>query len=78
MDTETIVGIDLGTTNSEVAVIKAAGRSSSKRMARQSCHRSSAWTAGQLLVGNAAATSTCWLRNGLSDRSSGRWARRSR
>ncbi len=51
---ETIIGIDLGTTNSEVAVIKDGRPSSSKRTANRSCPRSSALTPrADLLVGKA-------------------------
>ena len=78
MDTETIVGIDLGTTNSEVAVIQG-GRPVVLEENGEAILPSVVGldAQGRLLVGNACAISTFWLPNVLSDRSNGRWAKRS-
>ncbi len=79
MNTDTIIGIDLGTTNSEVAVIRD-GRPVVLEEDGDPILPSVVGLdpQGHLLVGKAAATSTFSLRNGPSDRSSGKWARRSR
>ena len=71
-----IVGIDLGTTNSEVAIVATASRTSSRRTAIRSCPRSSACprTAG-CSSARPPATSGCSPRSAPSSRSSARWAR---
>ena len=79
MDTDTIIGIDLGTTNSEVAVIRD-GRPVVLEEDGEAILPSVVGldAQGRLLVGKAAPISTFWLRSERSDRSNGRWARRSR
>ena len=77
---DTIVGIDLGTTNSEVAIIRDGQPVVLRtRTATRSCPRSSASTrrAGCSSAGRPG-TSSCSPPSGPSARSSGRWARKSR
>ena len=77
MGMQTIIGIDLGTTNSEVAVIKD-GRAIVLEADGEAILPSVVGLdlQGNLLVGKAAPINTCWRRNGRSARSSGRWATR--
>ena len=72
-----IVGIDLGTTNSEVAIVRdgqphvfARGRRSDPAVVRRPVR-------GRPAAGRQGgqATSGCWPRSAPSSRSSARWAR---
>ncbi len=80
MNTDTIIGIDLGTTNSEVAIIRDGrpvvleedGDPILPSVVGLDRAGPACWSARR------RATSTSSRRNGPSGRSSGRWARRSR
>ena len=74
---EIIVGIDLGTTNSEVASIRdGQPHVLADETATRSCRRSSGLAEdGRLLVGKAARNQWVLAPSAPSSRSSARWAR---